>query len=189
MPLRRQPREKAAAKAEDEQAATSPLDDLQPASEDADNSCGVRRLEHDPEPSMRRTILPLLLVLGQFSLAAAPRTRAVHHPPSDSALAAIVTAAHQAAEAALKAGVPAVQVAVSRGGQIIYSEAFGVTEIKSATAATSRSVMQIGSVTKQFTAAAILRLAEHGVLTYPIDRRLAEEWEAHLPKLIPTRGK
>ena len=38
-----------------------------------------------------------------------------------------------------------------------------MTDVKSATAATSRSVMQIGSVTKQFTAAAILRLAERGL--------------------------
>src|SRR4051812_11708389 len=102
---------------------------------------------------MTRTILPLLLVLGQFSLAAAPRTRAVQHPSPVTVPAAIVTAAHEAAESALKAGVPAVQIAVSHGGQIIYSEAFGVTDTQSATPATSRSPMQIGSVTKQFTAA------------------------------------
>ena len=65
----------------------------------------------------------------------------------------------------MAAGVPAVQIAVSDGGQVIYSEAFGVTDKVSATAATPRSVMQIGSVTKQFTAAAILRLAERGALS------------------------
>ena len=114
---------------------------------------------------MTRALLALLLILGQLPLAAATRRRGVQQPPPVVAPAAIVTAARQAAEAAMKVGVPAVQIAVSERGQIIYSEAFGVTDQQSATAATSRSVMQVASVTKQFTAAAILRLAERGALT------------------------
>jgi D-alanyl-D-alanine carboxypeptidase len=113
---------------------------------------------------MTRALLVLFLALGHIPVAAATRGRAVR-PSLPQAPAALVTAAHQAAEAALKAGVPAVQIAVSHGGQIIYSEAFGVTDIKSATAATSRSIMQIASITKEFTAAAILRLGERGALT------------------------
>jgi hypothetical protein len=71
----------------------------------------------------------------------------------------------------MAAGVPAVQIAVSHRGQIIYSEAFGMTGKETATAATPRSVMQIASITKQFTAAAILRLAERGALTLVIASR------------------
>jgi CubicO group peptidase (beta-lactamase class C family) len=89
----------------------------------------------------------------------------VGHPAPVIPPAAIVTAARQAAEASMAAGVPAIQIAVSHGGRVIYSEAFGMTDQESATAATPRSVMQIASVTKQFTAAAILRLAERGALT------------------------
>jgi CubicO group peptidase (beta-lactamase class C family) len=129
---------------------------------------------------MRRTLLALLIFV-QFPLAAATRTRPVH-APSVIAPAVIVTAAHQAAEAALNAGVPAVQIAVSHGGRIIYSEAFGATDVKSAAPATSRSPMQIGSVTKQFTAAAILRLAERGALT--LDDRI----EKFVPEFDP-RGR
>jgi D-alanyl-D-alanine carboxypeptidase len=114
---------------------------------------------------MTRALLALLLILGQLPVAAATRRRGVQQPPPVVASAAIVRAARQAAEAALKAGVPAVQIAVSERGQIIYSEAFGITDQQSATAATPRSVLQVGSVTKQFTAAAILRLAERGALT------------------------
>src|SRR5687768_16582444 len=114
---------------------------------------------------MTRALLALLLILGQLPVAAATRRRAVQQPQPVVAPAAIVTAARQAAEAALMVGVPAVQIAVSERGQIIYSEAFGVTDKQSATAATPRSVMQVASVTKQFTAAAILRLAERGALT------------------------
>lgn len=130
---------------------------------------------------MTRPLLALLLTFVQFPLAAATRARPVHGSPA-IAPAAIVTAAHQAAEAAMKAGVPAVQIAVSKGGQIVYSEAFGVTDTTSATPETSRTPMQIGSVTKQFTAAAILRLAEQGSLS--LDDRI----EKFVPEFDP-RGR
>ena len=68
-------------------------------------------------------------------------------------------------------------IAVWDGGRIISSEAFGVTDQQSATAATPRSVMQIASLMKQVTAAAILRLAERGALT--LDDRI----EKFVPEL------
>ena len=128
---------------------------------------------------MTRAFLALLLILGQLPVAAATRRRAAQPPPPVVAPAAIVTAARQGAEAALAAGVPAVQIAVSERGRIIYSEAFGITDQQSATEATPRSVLQIGSVTKQFTAAAILRLAERGALT--LDDRI----EKYVPEFDP----
>jgi D-alanyl-D-alanine carboxypeptidase len=128
---------------------------------------------------MTRALLALLLIVGQVPLAAAVRRRAVGHPSPLVPPAAIVTAARQAAETALAAGVPAVQIAVSERGRIIYSEAFGVTDKQSATAATPRSVLQIGSVTKQFTSAAILRLAERGALS--LDDRI----ETFVPEFNP----
>lgn len=103
----------------------------------------------------------------------------MQHPSPGVAPEALVTAARQAAEAAMKGGVPGVQIAVFDDGRIIYSEAFGVTDRESATATTPRSVLQVGSVTKQFTAAAILRLAERGALT--LDDRI----EKHVPELDP----
>ena len=126
---------------------------------------------------MTRALLALLLIVGQLPVAAATRRRAVQQPSPPPA--AVLTAARQAAEDALKAGVPAVQIAASERGRIIYSEAFGVTDKQSATAATPRSVLQIGSITKQFTAAGILRLAERGALT--LDDRI----EKHLPEFNP----
>ena len=129
---------------------------------------------------MTRALLALLLIAGQLPVAAAARRRGVQPPPPPVvAPAAIVTAARQAAEAAMKVGVPAVQIAVSERGQIIYAEAFGVTDKESAIAVTPRSVMQIASVTKQFTAAAILRLAERGALT--LDDRI----EKFVPEFGP----
>ncbi|HEX7152429.1 MAG TPA: serine hydrolase domain-containing protein [Thermoanaerobaculia bacterium] len=128
---------------------------------------------------MTRALLALLLVLSHFAADAAPRRRAAQHPVPPVAPAAITTAAQDAAEAALKAGAPAVQIAVSDRGRIIYSAAFGVSDRESATAATPRSVLQVGSITKQFTAAAILRLAERGALS--LDDRI----EKHVPEFNP----
>jgi D-alanyl-D-alanine carboxypeptidase len=127
---------------------------------------------------MTRALLALLLILGQFSVTAAPRRRAVQHPVA-VAPDAIVTAARQAAEAALMTGVPGVQIAVSERGRIIYSETFGVSDKENATALMPRSVQQIASVSKQFTAAAILRLAERGALT--LDDRI----EKFVPEFNP----
>jgi D-alanyl-D-alanine carboxypeptidase len=124
---------------------------------------------------MTRALFVLVLILGHVPVAAA-RMRAVRHPSPYVPPAAIVAAAQQTAQAAIDSGVPAVQIAVWDRHRIIYSAAFGVTDKVSATAATPRSVMQAGSVTKQFTAAAILRLAERGALTLddPIEKYVPE---------------
>lgn len=127
---------------------------------------------------MTRALLALLLILGHIPVAAGPRRRTVPHPGAPAvAPEAITTAARQSAEAAIASGVPAVQIAVSHGGHVIYAQAFGMSDRETATAATPRSVMQIGSLTKQFTAALILRLAERGALT--LDDRI----EKYVPEL------
>ena len=131
---------------------------------------------------MTRALLALLLILGHIPVAAGPRRRAVRHPAAPVAPEALTTAARQAAEAAIAAGIPAVEIAVSHGDDVIYSEAFGMSDRETATAATPRSVMQIGSITKQFTAAAILRLAERGALS--VDDRI----EKFVPEFDP-RGR
>ena len=82
----------------------------------------------------------------------------------------------------MEAGVPAVQIAVSHRGRVIYSEAFGTINRESGTVATQRSVLRVGSITKQFTAAAILRLAERGALS--LDDRI----EKFVPE-FETRGR
>lgn len=128
---------------------------------------------------MTRSMLVLLLILGHVPAAEAARRRAVQPPAPPPA--AIVTAATQAAQSLMTAGVPAVQVAVSKRGRIIYADAFGMLDKESATPATPRSVLQIASITKEFTAAAILRLAERGALS--LDDRI----EKYVPEFA-SRG-
>jgi len=56
--------------------------------------------------------------------------------------------------------VPALSVAVGRDGALLYAGGFG--EVGRHRPATARSVYMVGSITKQFTAAALLRLIEKG---------------------------
>ncbi|PIW56529.1 MAG: hypothetical protein COW16_00380 [Sphingomonadales bacterium CG12_big_fil_rev_8_21_14_0_65_65_10] len=55
-------------------------------------------------------------------------------------------------------------IAVSRGGRIVFIRGYGHSDLASGTAAGPDTVYEIGSITKEFTAAAILRLVERGRL-------------------------
>jgi CubicO group peptidase (beta-lactamase class C family) len=63
------------------------------------------------------------------------------------------------------------QVSVMQRGTLIYSKAFGSANLETGTRLTPASVMRIASVTKQFTAAALLLLQEEGRLS--VDDRLS----------------
>ena len=72
-------------------------------------------------------------------------------------------------------GAPSASVAIVRGGEIVYEQAYGEGRI--GTPAESAMRYAIGSVSKQFTATAILLLAEEGKLS--LDDKVAR-W---FPKL------
>lgn len=61
--------------------------------------------------------------------------------------------------------VPGLQICVRRRGAAAYSRGFGKANIETATPMTPASVCRIGSVSKQFTAAGILLLAQDGKLS------------------------
>jgi CubicO group peptidase (beta-lactamase class C family) len=61
-------------------------------------------------------------------------------------------------------GVPSASVAVVQGGKLVYTHAYGRAHIDPDKAATPDMRYSIGSVSKQFTAAAILILQEQGKL-------------------------
>jgi CubicO group peptidase (beta-lactamase class C family) len=71
-----------------------------------------------------------------------------------------------AASALVEKGLtPGVSVSIMRSGALIYSRGFGLADIETQTPVTPQSVFKIGSITKQFTAAAILLLQEDGKLS------------------------
>ena len=64
--------------------------------------------------------------------------------------------------ARLPAGDPGCTVAVGRGGKVVFAEAYGAARLDPLEPMTVDTVVDIGSVSKQFTATAILMLAERG---------------------------
>jgi CubicO group peptidase (beta-lactamase class C family) len=68
-------------------------------------------------------------------------------------------------KSATKERTPGVAVLVSRDGEIIYENAFGYADIGNKVPVTTETKFRIGSITKQFTAAAILKLQEDGKLS------------------------
>ncbi len=69
-------------------------------------------------------------------------------------------------------GVPSASVAIVKDGQIAYLNAFGAARLEPHVAASPSMRYSIGSISKQFTATAILMLAEQGKLSLddPVSR-------------------
>jgi len=85
---------------------------------------------------------------------------AFSEPPTDAAIAA--AADKLAAQALSEKGAAGLSVAVSRNGKVIFSKGYGLAEIEHDVKADGGSMFRTGSITKQFTAAAIMRLVEQG---------------------------
>jgi CubicO group peptidase (beta-lactamase class C family) len=77
-------------------------------------------------------------------------------------------------------GVPSATVAVVRHGRLVYTQAYGRARLEPAVAATPAMRYALGSISKQFTAAALLLLQEEGKLS------IADPVEKWVPGL--TRG-
>ena len=68
-------------------------------------------------------------------------------------------------DALKSSGAPSVSVAVVQDGRLVYAQAFGSADIATARAADANTRYAVGSVSKQFTAAALLLLEEQGKLS------------------------
>src|SRR5208337_330041 len=77
-------------------------------------------------------------------------------------------------------GVPSASLAVVVGGKVAYLQAYGNARLEPRLAATPEMQYSVGSISKQFTAAAILLLQEQGKLSL----------DDHVSKYVPglTRG-
>ncbi len=70
-----------------------------------------------------------------------------------------------ATDALTRTGVPSASIAVVKDGQVVYVKAYGDARLEPKTPATAEMRYSIGSISKQFTAAAILLLQEQGKLS------------------------
>jgi D-alanyl-D-alanine carboxypeptidase len=74
-------------------------------------------------------------------------------------------------------GIPGASLVVLRGGEVAKAEGYGFADLEGRAPATEFTRYEIGSLTKQFTAVALLMLAEEGRL------RLDDPLTRHLPEL------
>jgi D-alanyl-D-alanine carboxypeptidase len=117
---------------------------------------------------MRASLLSLLLL--SFVASFAPNGLSQSAPPaapaanSATSLSKKMTAGiDTAAEKILtETGVPSASLAVVQQGRIVYSHAYGKARLEPPVIATAEMRYEIGSVSKQFTAAALLLLQEEG---------------------------
>ncbi|HEX6161517.1 MAG TPA: serine hydrolase domain-containing protein, partial [Thermoanaerobaculia bacterium] len=119
---------------------------------------------------LRRWISVAFTLLLVVSLEARPRRSVAVGPRFD------VPAARIAAQAAIANGAPGAIVAVRHKGAT-YVEAFGLLDREAGVTMRWDEVLPIGSVSKQFTSAAILRLVEEGRI------RLSDPVRMYIPEL------
>ena len=113
---------------------------------------------------------PLLLVLLFVSLSA-PASAQVLTAEFDKLL-----------QETFKPDGPGATVLIAKKGQIVYHKAFGMANLELGIALKPEHVFRIGSVTKQFTGAAIMQLVEQGKLS------LQDDLTKFIPD-YPTQGK
>jgi len=106
--------------------------------------------------SMRTRAIPFFILLGSASVLA----------QSPSLAPELRTKIDVAAQQVLATtGVPSASVAIVQDGRVVYLGAYGTARLESKTTARPEMRYSIGSISKQFTAAAILLLAEQGKLS------------------------
>ena len=116
-------------------------------------------------------------LLLSLALSALPARAA--GPVSNSDLAAY---ADKLLSAVYPAGQPGAAALVQKDGQVVLRKGYGMANLELGVPATPENVFEIGSITKQFTAAAILLLQERGKL------RVEDPITRYLPD-YPTHGQ
>ena len=124
--------------------------------------------------SLLHSVLTLVLLVGAHSWVAAQTARL-----SDENLALAV---NEILEKTYKPDEPGAAVIVVRDGKVILRKGYGKANMELGVAIEPDMVFRIGSVTKQFTAVAVLMLAQQGKLS------LEDDITKFLPD-YPTKGQ
>ena len=86
--------------------------------------------------------------------------------------------------------LPSLSIVIARGSRVLIAKAYGLSDYENDVPASERTVYRIGSITKQFTAAAVLRLAEQRKLSLDdqisryIPRLQKHEWRVSIRQLL-----
>lgn len=124
--------------------------------------------------TMAKNLIPVVL----YGLAAVGPVSAATLAPAPAVSAAISrpvdfkTQADAVLKAAFPADGPGAAVVVTRHGRVIYAAGRGLADLETGRLMTPDTVLKLGSITKQFTAAVILQLVAEGRISLddPISR-------------------
>ena len=125
---------------------------------------------------MRKTVIPALVVIALVALVPVPATGSP--PPADDLAAKIDTVM----SAVYRPGEPGAAVIVRKGGRTVFRKGYGLADLELGVPVAPDMVFRLGSITKQFTAVAVLLLAQEGRLG------LQDEITRFLPD-YPTAGR
>lgn len=107
------------------------------------------------------TVSVVLAIAGLTGCGGGESTSAAP-PPQTMSLGSLVDL--QANTAMKQQGVPGMTVALAKNGSMLYSQAYGISNIATQSPTQTSTIFEIGSITKQFTAALIMKLQEQGEL-------------------------
>ena len=99
----------------------------------------------------------LVLFLGVATLQAQPDSTSTAQQHAN-----IDDIAHKVLETT---GVPSASLAIVKDGKVVYAQAYGDARLEPKLAATTQMPYSIGSISKQFTATAVLMLQQQGKLS------------------------
>lgn len=109
-----------------------------------------------------RTLLALVAFALTFSGCGSHSSAPTAQGPAQTSLGATVDAlAHAQMQ---QYGIPAMTIALAKQGSMLYLQAYGISDLASQTPAQRTTIFEIGSISKQFTAALIMKLVEQGRL-------------------------
>jgi CubicO group peptidase (beta-lactamase class C family) len=111
------------------------------------------------------TLLPVLALAARPAVSQAVTGQPLANQTVDTIDPALKARIDRIATQVLEqTGVPSASVAIVQHGKLVYTHAYGLARLEPRTPATPQMRYSIGSISKQFTAAAILLLEEQGKL-------------------------
>lgn len=125
---------------------------------------------------MKKTVIGVLCAVGGLSSCANQTNQTSHSTPNTDSLDSILACYAQPDK-------PGLGIILSQSGKTVYQAAVGMADITTKTPLNVDQLFEIGSVTKQFTAAAILLLQQQGKLS--VNDRLHQ----YLPNFPHHRDK
>jgi D-alanyl-D-alanine carboxypeptidase len=121
--------------------------------------CGLAKTVRLARPELAVSIV---LAIGGLTACGGGGSNSVPPQPQTLSLGSLVDSL---ANSAIKQqGIPGMTVALAKNGNVLYAQAYGESDIATKSVTQTSTIFELGSITKQFTAALIMKLQEQGEL-------------------------